>query len=445
MTKEKCGELLTDLVGVDGVETLSKAIFRASTASVADPLELYLPLLVVPRAILSWLAENLTAMEVGEDKDFHFPSRPDTTIHVVKDLPDVYRGKFIREGKVIHTFDKSTIPSLGGHMMSVMESYDFLQDKDSPRKPLDGNGTELSSKLIDLKIKELEHDNYQKLIGTIGTLVDALVSKHKDRVDFKEALEDMGKEEVKTDHKVEDAMTPEEKQKADEKAKKKEKNSEEGWTLEEVDQYKQQPQKDLDTPKIKDQNDKDRDEAKIKLCKEQMPESKPNYFRAKLTKAGMKEGMSGAAMPKQPKMPQQPKPPVPAGHNPAGQAAKQSQRAASGKPPAMPKPPKMPSAPMGKSEYFKQKLQKSYKVTEDQLYSACEHCGTAQFTKTSSGPTYSPCACFMVTKNSNFVSLTKNENSYSLTFNQNANQESIKAFLLALKSRLLMAKAGIWE
>jgi hypothetical protein len=140
-------------------------------------------------------------------------------------------------------------------------------------------------------------------------------------------------------------------------------------------------------------------------------------------------------------MPKLPVAPVAPGKNPAGQAAKQSMQAAKGqntkvaqapKAPKSLQTPKAPTTPkIGKSEL---------RLSEKELYTDCEHCGTPQFTKTAAGPEYAPCACFMVTKSEKFVTLSKNESGYSLDFNPKSDPESVKAFLLALKAKLLVTK-----
>lgn len=156
--------------------------------------------------------------------------------------------------------------------------------------------------------------------------------------------------------------------------------------------------------------------------------------RAALAKAKQNEAPSGSAVPKAPSPPKPPTAPVAAGNNPAGQAAKQAQRAAKGiaQTPKAPQAPKIPTAPkVNKSEL---------QLTEKELYTDCEHCGTPQFAKTESGPKYEPCACFMVTKSEKFVTLKKSDSGYTLEFNPKSDPESVKAFLLALKAKLLVTK-----
>lgn len=124
-------KLLSAIMGEKGLESLKKSIYRKPTQSVADPLELYLPLMVVPRAILSWLVQNIRPLKIGEYKDFSFPGQDGVRIQIEKQASDVYRGKVVQSGKVLHDFDKQSLPSVGGHLMTIFEQYDDLDPQKS--------------------------------------------------------------------------------------------------------------------------------------------------------------------------------------------------------------------------------------------------------------------------------------------------------------------------
>lgn len=168
-------------------------------------------------------------------------------------------------------------------------------------------------------------------------------------------------------------------------------------------------------------------------------------LKSKLEKAKLQEGPSGAAIPHAPSPPQAPKPPVAPGNSPARQQSAQAQKPAVKAAASMPKVPKpdniAPTKPsMGKSEtYFKAK-RKELTISESQLMTKCEHCGVAQFKKENDSMSYEPCACFMITKSENFVSLSKNESGYTIDFNPKADPDSVRAFLLALKAKILLTK-----
>lgn len=147
--------LLKKIIGDEGYEKLEKAIYRSATQSVVDPLEFYLPLLVVPRAILSWLVQNIQPLKVGEYKTFKFPGREDISIQIEKLAPDIYRGEFVQRGRIIHTFEKQNLPSIGGHFMTVMEQYDHL--KEASGQPQD-SANQLKALPAEAKFDDTKND-----------------------------------------------------------------------------------------------------------------------------------------------------------------------------------------------------------------------------------------------------------------------------------------------
>ena len=522
----KSKKLLAKMVGDDGLEKLSKAIFRRGTDNVADPLELYLPLLVVPRAILSWLVKNIQPLKIGEYKEFKFPGRDDITMNIEKQNTDTYRGEWVKGGRILHIFEKQTLPSIAGAMMTVGEVYDHLiepEEKDVPKaeapKPDDMVQAIMDENEIyeDIpedaeKVKWLtSQSNVKELTGIIGKLVDALIDNKASRDDFSEAVDDMDKKEMPGEpQKVEENKMPE-----------------------------------LKGPKAEDKKPvvpecKEVKAAEGVIRKDAMPEAKA-------------EAPGGAAMPKQPKQPVMATKPKMPGNGANNMAPKQTQQSATGKAPvgtkmapkaptapAMPKSPamKMPTMKVEerptKEVYFKKMLdkaqvqkseqfhgygktkptpspaaqdkmnsqiaflyrsmtpaqhlkladeyaakasspeavkngtsaehlssermhrkfaaektkpvQKSEKaiVTSEELHNPCPHCGKAEFKKSEDGTqVFSPCACFQVEQDSAtpFVQVKKHENGpYELEFSPTADPDSVKAFLLTLKARLMISK-----
>jgi hypothetical protein len=232
--------ILSSIVGEEGYETLEKAIFKRGTSAVIDPLEFFLPLMVVPRAILSWLVENVQPMKPGEIKDIPFPGKPDISIHIEKQAVDQYRCEFTQKGRVIHEFEKQALPVFGAHLLTVGESYDSFADKpkeepkdDSP--PKQEAPEEMSSHSADVvrtimhegevsvperdseQIKWMvQHANVRELTGVIGKLVDALIAKKTMNDSFDKSDEPSSKGDPQ---KIETSKTPEEKFKEDMKAK----------------------------------------------------------------------------------------------------------------------------------------------------------------------------------------------------------------------------------
>ena len=469
-------QLLKHLVGEEGFHTLSKVIQRKQTSNVADPLELYLPLLAVPRAILSWLVQNIRPIPVNETKTLDFPGKDDIKIEIRKLDTDVYAGEFIQDGKVIHTFNRQTLPSLGGHLMTVGELYDDIVDDEKI-------GTTVS-KLFDLtkpekdsneeskeeeKEEEQEHkmidqsaDHMSAMTAIVGKLIDALVANH---------------------------LTPKTEDKSDPKKEDKDEDDKEG---DDVSKDEMRPQKlkealkEHTVDKVKQPKDTYKDSQKEKKKDPTLTENPHSHSMSKeeMEKAGGFNRAGGTAAPMKPKMPV---PPVPAGSAPQamGAAAKQTQQAMQGKQPkasisgsnkpitgmdrkqtssnkmgvttaASPQamttkedPLDMTPRPRTLSLRKLKRTRKSekstirYGVSEEEMMSKCVHCGIPEFTKNEKDNyKFTPCHCFTVMEKSEngraswFVRIAKSETGFNLDFNPKADQESVRAFLLTIKSTM---------
>lgn len=180
------------------------------------------------------------------------------------------------------------------------------------------------------------------------------------------------------------------------------------------------------------------------MPKPNLPKSEP------MGKAGMGvDKPGGAAIPKMPSMPKPPMPGALPSKAPAASASRQSMGAAkglsaptkmssSGKPKTMGFGPPPDTMKMGKSET---------RLSEDEVYARCEHCGQPEFSRSAAGPQFTPCACFMaLTKDdegnpTHFVALRKaQDGSYRISFDPSVDKDAAKVFLLGLKSRLLVKK-----
>lgn len=455
--KGQLQKFLTDILGEDGFETLEKGIFKRSTQAAIDPLEYALYQSVAPRSLLSWLVHNLKPMQQDEIKDFKFPGFDDIKINIQKQGPDQYRGEFVQKGKVIHSFEKQSLPVLAGHFQTTLELYDDLdapekekglkKEAKSPNKE-DSEDADANRPSFDMpkailamnslgsdpeKAKwEFAHANVKELTSVIGKLVDALVAKKAESTE---------KTEIKGDpQKVESSEPPKETAKP--------------TTLKELNNI----ESDQGTPESKEVKHKEGliKEAKSEILEKpyhseaqrrwahtkagtkalggkaavhewdqatkgkHIPEkvSKNQYFR-NLKKAGTKEQPGGAAMPVAPAQPKFPAPAVSPSANPKGAQNKSAL----------------------KTGYFqtqKQKLkpqQKFISVHKSELSTKCEHCNKAQFVIKSSGPSFTPCSCFMVlNKNERpFVRAEINKDIAKLFFDPQAEVEQVKAFLLTIK------------
>lgn len=232
------------MLGDRGYEVLEKAIYKQRTQAVIDPLEYYLPLIVVPRTILSWLVQTIKPMKTGEIKDVKFPGRDDIAIHFEKQDIDQYRAEFVQSGKIIHSFEKQSLPAASGHLMTVGELYDDLDkpkssddlvaeevkanpELDKPKE--EGPKPEFSAlqHMISMAnvsaphdpeaVKwEMSHASVRELTGVIGKLIDSLAAKKMSSDRLEDELGKVTEKEVKGDaQKRENAQTPEEKNKKD--------------------------------------------------------------------------------------------------------------------------------------------------------------------------------------------------------------------------------------
>lgn len=507
--------MLKSLVGDSGVEDLKKAVFKRGTQAVIDPLEFYFPLMVMPRTILSWLVQNIKPMKPGEHKEVPFPGRDDIKIYIEKQDVDQYRAEFIQGSKVVHAFEKQSLPAVSAHLMTVGEIYDtFTTDPkeeakiETPKEPLkeEQDSKEVVRTIMQLgevapqkedpeQIKWMtSHASIKELTGVVGKLVDVLVAREitgkkadaeLDKADMKESKEQGKVEESRQPEKIsnenlKDRGLPAESKGGEFKAAIQE--------MKQITKDKYQPAEDNKGPECKEvPAGKEAAEGKIK--KEEMSVKKRSVREVLMKPCGSTkkaEMPGGAAAPKGPAAPIPPKPPVPAGGMPQAQANKQAQASARGKvvmpktpgapmphnssnkpkapaapkapgqqtPGAAAKPPQAPKAPVTKGEgYFRNKLSgisksECYNVTESEVYkSKCKECGKPEFKKSDSGPQFDPCACFAVVKQSEdgkptkFVDvIKKSDGTFDLKFDKNADPDSVKIFLLTLKSRLLLKR-----
>jgi hypothetical protein len=177
---------------------------------------------------------------------------------------------------------------------------------------------------------------------------------------------------------------------------------------------------------------------------------KTAFMGSRVAKA---DAPGGAAQPKMAKMPKSPKPPtnkMPRMKIPQTHGGPQLKTGI--KTPAM-KPPKKPPMMIGgigmgmgggfggggKSE----KSEKTFIVTEQEIYRPCLECGIPEFVKSEDGPRFKPCACFLheTRGKDKFVELIKDEAGHTrLKFSKNADPEAQRMFVLLLKASLLAGK-----
>jgi hypothetical protein len=149
-------------LGGDHYESLAKAIYRKDIGQVEDPSEIYLPLMVLPRALTSWGIKNIIPIKIDETKVLQVPGS-DAKLEIRKVLSDIYNGQLVLNGKIIHTFEKIPFPTVCGTLMSVLELYDEVAGR-----PVE----EVEKKEL---LESSKEDNISKMIDKLGDLIDKVV------------------------------------------------------------------------------------------------------------------------------------------------------------------------------------------------------------------------------------------------------------------------------
>lgn len=164
-----------DLAG-SHFETLAKAIYKESIGQVVDPQELYLPLMVLPRALISWAIQNIAPMKINESKQLKVPGS-DATLEIRKIVEDCYSGSLISKGKQIHHFEKVPLPTVAGNLLTALNLYE-----DVAQRPVE----EIEKQEIAEKSKD---DKMMDMIDKLGSLIDKIVEVQAQSVKKEEIRE----------------------------------------------------------------------------------------------------------------------------------------------------------------------------------------------------------------------------------------------------------------
>jgi len=144
-------------------ETLSKALYRKELGRIVDPADLYWPLLALPRSLLSWLIANIKPMPTEETKEFIVPGT-DAKLSIRKLISDQYVGEIQRGGRIIYKFEPTTLPALGGHLLSVLELYEEVAGR-----PVE----EIEKKEL---AEKAEDKGLAPLVDKLSELIDKIVA-----------------------------------------------------------------------------------------------------------------------------------------------------------------------------------------------------------------------------------------------------------------------------
>ncbi len=387
---------LAAMVGEKGLQTLKKTIAKSGQL---DPL---MPGMVLPRAILSWLGQNVKSMNLSEIKEVSFPGKDNILIYLTKSTKNTFAADIVENDKLTHSFENQTIPSSDGSVVWFDTVGDIFDSLDKKEKPFDLDSVAMSAAMIGMVAPTVKYQENPELSGVTGKLIDAFVANQLYKSNIAAAVD-----------KVKDV---------------------------ELDPTKPPKKEILQKPYVSDAQRRFFHSAGAKKAgltsadvKHWDEASKGKKLPEKVSKL---EPTGGAASPHMPKQPKGAAPSIKASRDPKAAQNKQGQVKFKQKFGKLAQPPK--------NDYFQNKLpgvtKSEFHVAEEQLYQPCVHCGTAEFVKSENGPVYQPCACFMVTLRdggkTTFVELKKHEGSYSLKFSPRADKDQVRAFLLTLRARL---------
>ncbi|MDD5650670.1 MAG: hypothetical protein PHF86_09675 [Candidatus Nanoarchaeia archaeon] len=130
-------KFIKSILGKDIFDTLKKAeigIYRPTTDTVTEPIEIKIGLQIVPRIILSWLFLNLKDKEPGAIIDLDIPFCNGKLV-CNKFCGDNYSGEIFSNNKKVADFKYRTIPGIGLIIMSVFELYNDFNLLDEIKQP----------------------------------------------------------------------------------------------------------------------------------------------------------------------------------------------------------------------------------------------------------------------------------------------------------------------
>lgn len=122
-------QFLKKTLGDDFLESLAKVeLWKPGTRTTIDHEEIKTALKIVPRAIMSFLIQELSGMKIGEHKDIRLPlTGKSALIRVDKNERDVYSGQIEEDNKFVVDFKFRSLPGIGLVILSAFELYDINQ------------------------------------------------------------------------------------------------------------------------------------------------------------------------------------------------------------------------------------------------------------------------------------------------------------------------------
>lgn len=142
------------VLGEQLYESLHKAIVKLPTRTVVDITEAHDALEMAPKSVMTFLMQTAKEMEEKEAREVDVPFDENTKMLINKLTADQYSGHFVKDGKIIHEFQNTSIPQLSSHILSVFELYNESpnqQDdpKNNPEEPKERASEDSVQKQLD--------------------------------------------------------------------------------------------------------------------------------------------------------------------------------------------------------------------------------------------------------------------------------------------------------
>lgn len=145
---------LKKALGNDFLESLQKfELYKPGTKTVLDHEEIKTALMIVPRALMSFLIYHLSAMNIGDYKETQIPIAANgAMLHITKHERDVYSGEILEDNKKVVEFKHRSIPGVGLIIMSAFELYDTSKLVNPPKEAANNDLNDKVQKLIDERL-----------------------------------------------------------------------------------------------------------------------------------------------------------------------------------------------------------------------------------------------------------------------------------------------------
>lgn len=91
----------------------------------------YQALATVKDHVLSYVTSLVAGMKDEDVKEVHIAGR---ILTIRKLMQDMYSGKVVYDGQIVHQFDRTTIPQIAGQLQSLLELYDPSSLSDSEER-----------------------------------------------------------------------------------------------------------------------------------------------------------------------------------------------------------------------------------------------------------------------------------------------------------------------